>query len=81
MRSVKQFLKVEGHNTLIRDSASNAIISTNEVEYNAFTKRREIEKARAKMLDNQVQEIETIKNDMLEIKQMLAQLISTKGQQ
>lgn len=79
MRGVKQFLKVEGHTTLVRDVSSNAIISNNDAEYTAYAKRREIEKKRAQMLDNQVQEIETIKNDMLEIKQMLSQLISTKG--
>lgn len=79
MRSLNKFAKVEGHTSLIRDMSSNAIVSTNDVEFKAYQTRREIEKRRAQMIEDQVQEIQNIKNDMLEIKQMLSQLISTKG--
>jgi hypothetical protein len=79
MRSLNKFAKVEGHNSLVRDMSSHAIVSTNEAEFSAYQKRREIEKKRAQAIDNQVQEIQNLKNDMLEIKQMLSQLISTKG--
>lgn len=79
MRSVTNIAKVEGHNSLVRDMSSNAIISTNDSEFQSYQKRREAEKKRQQMLDNQAQEIENIKQDMSEIKQMLRLLVSNKG--
>ena len=80
MRSVTQFAQVEGHNSLVRDMSSHAIISTDDAGYNAYKSRRELEKKRQATIEKQVQEIECLKNDMLEIKQMLSQLLSAKGQ-
>ena len=61
MRSLSKFAKVEGHNSLVRDLSSHAIVSTNDAEFKAYQTRREIEKKRAQMIENQVQEIENIK--------------------
>ena len=80
MRSVNNFLKVEGHASLIRDASSNAIISTNDVEYEAYVRRREQEKKRQSLFDQHSKEIESIKQDVVEIKQMLMMLINNKGQ-
>lgn len=63
----------------MRDMSSNAIISTDDAGYNAYRARREAEKRRQTVIDNQIQEIESLKNDMLEIKQMLSQILSAKG--
>ena len=79
MRSLTQFAPVEGHNSLVRDMSSNAIISMNDSEFTAYTKRREVEKKRQQQIAAQVQEIECLKTEMLEIKQMLSQLIANKG--
>ena len=79
MRSLTQFAPVEGHSSLVRDMSSNAIISTNEAEFSAYQKRREIEKKRQQQIADQVKEIECLKNDMTEIKNMLSQLIANKG--
>lgn len=79
MRSLNQFAQVEGHNSLIRDMSSNAIISTNDAEYSTYIKRREAEKKRQKQIADQVEEIECLKTEMLEIKHMLSQLIANKG--
>lgn len=75
MRSVNKFLKVEGHHALVRDVASNAIISTNDSEFKAYQKRREIEKNNKKLIDDQLHDIEALKSDINEIKSMLSQLI------
>lgn len=80
MRSVNKFAKVEGHTALVRDMSSSAIISTNDSEYNNYMKRRETEKRRQETIDSQVQQIDCLKNEMLEIKQLLSQLLQTKGQ-
>lgn len=79
MRSVNQLAKVEGHSSLVRDMSSNAIISTNDSEYAAYQKRREAEKKRAMKMEQQVEEIEGLKKEISEIKQLLVQLISSKG--
>ena len=77
MRSVNQ-LKVQGHEGLVRDIESGAIISNNDTEFAAFALRRDAERKRSKQIQQQVQEINELKNDMLEIKQMLSVLIKGK---
>ena len=79
MRSVNKYAQVEGHASLIRDMSSNAIISTNESEFSAYQKRREAEKKRHQQITDQLYEIESLKNEMLEIKTLLSQLIANKG--
>lgn len=64
----------------MRDMSSHAIISTDDAGYNAYKSRREMEKKRQAVIDNQIREIESLKNDMLEIKHMLSQILSAKGQ-
>lgn len=78
MRSVTQFLKVEGHNSLVRDVSSNAIISTNDADYNAFQKKREIDKKNKQLISDQLKTIETLKCEMSEIKSMLSELLKGK---
>lgn len=77
MRSVK-FAKVKGHDSLVRDMTSHAIISTNDSDYNAYLKRRDLEKKNKKLMDDQAEQISELRSDMQEIKQMLVQII--KGQ-
>lgn len=62
----------------MRDMSSHAIISTNDSEFAAYQKRREAEKRRASKIEQQVEEMECLKKEMSEIKQMLAQLLRTK---
>ena len=77
MRSVN-YLKVQGHEGLVRDVSSGAIISTNDNEYNAFKLKRENELKRQKQIEDQVKELNDLKSEMLEIKQMLNILIKGK---
>lgn len=79
MRSVTQFAQVEGHSSLVRDMSSHAIIATDDVAYSAYKARRESEKKRQALIDKQVEEIESLKHDMMEIKHMLSQILSVKG--
>lgn len=80
MRSINNvnFLKVQGHEGLVRDVVSGAIISTNDNEYNAFKLKREKELSRQKQIEDQLKEINDLKTEMLEIKQMLSVLIKGK---
>jgi len=72
------FLKVSGHENLVRDMASHAIINTNTVEHSAYIKRREAALDEKKELIRLSGELNSIKTDVLEIKQMLNLLIKEK---
>ena len=57
-------IKVEGHTHLIRDEESHAIINTDVEQYRLTMRRRQ-------MLRTQRDEINSLKNDMSEIKSLL----------
>jgi hypothetical protein len=60
-------LKVEGHSNLYRDVNSGAVINSNRDEYGRYMK------AKANR-DNMVTEINTLKQELDEIKQLLKQI-------
>jgi hypothetical protein len=79
MRSViPQFAKVEGHESLVRDMSSHAIVSTNDDEFSAYQRRRLAEKKQKQIVEQQSQEIASLKSDIEEIKQMLSQVLRGK---
>ena len=70
------YIKVKGHDHLIRDPKTNAIINTNMSEYNEYLSRRD-----SKLKENQkVQSLESdvanMKEDLDEIKFLLRRLIN-----
>ena len=69
------FKKVEGHQSLVRDISSHAVISVSDNEYNEYKKRRDAQKRQLEMVNQQAEEIKSLKNDMQEIKQLLKQLV------
>jgi hypothetical protein len=71
-------LKVKEHVSLVRDTSSNAIINTNGSDLNEYLRNRKIVLDRKSQIENQSIEINTLKQDIGEIKQMLAMLIKTK---
>jgi hypothetical protein len=65
---MSKYSKVEGHVDLIRDETSSAIINTNVEQYRLVMKRREVMKA-------QRSEINTLKQEVTEIKGLLKDII------
>ncbi len=65
---MSKYSKVEGHADLIRDETSSAIINTNVEQYRLVMKRREVMKA-------QRSEINTLKQEVTEIKGLLKDII------
>jgi hypothetical protein len=61
-------IKVEGHTNLIRDEESHAIVNTDAAAYRLVRKRRELMKT-------QRNEINNLKNEVSEIKQLLLKVI------
>ncbi len=70
------FLKVEGQDGLVRDPNTHAILNTNNKEFETYIARRNAVKAQKLQLEQQGKEIQELKNDMSEIKQMLLILIN-----
>jgi len=60
---------VEGHSGFYRDSSSGAILNCNDSEYNNYIKTKELK-------IKERQEIENIKNDVSEMKDMMKLILS-----
>ena len=69
-------IKVEGHSDLIRDLNSNAIINTNETEYQAYMRRYKAREKSNDTLRHTVKEINTLKTELYEIKKLLKEVIN-----
>ena len=71
-------LKVEGHEGLVRDTTSKAIINTDRNAYEV-AKRRAIEAQRQRdEMRETAREINTLKCEMHEIKNLLQELVKNK---
>ena len=68
-------LKVEGHTHLVRDVNSNAIINTNQSEYQLYMKRVKVREKQSDQLRNACKEINNLKGELREIKQMIKEII------
>ena len=73
------YLKVEGHEHLIRDMGSKAIINTNKFAYMAAVERsKNAQKAKDELRDA-TREINILKCEMHEIKSLLIKLVEKDG--
>ncbi len=68
-------IKVEGHTHLIRDVNSNAIINTNQSEYQLYMKRVKVREKQADELRDTVKEINNLKSEIREIKQLIKEIV------
>ena len=75
---MNQFLKVEGHSSLVRDTATGAILNNNKTEYEEYLDRKKKADAREAEISQHTEDINNIKNELSDIKQLLKQLVSTK---
>ena len=76
---MSEYLKVEGHEHLIRDMGSKAIVNTNRFAYMAAVQRsKNAQKAKDELRDA-TREINILKSEMHEIKSLLVQLVEKDG--
>ena len=75
---MNNFLKVQGHASLVRDTATGAILNNNRTEYEEYLDRKRKAEAREAEISQHTQDINNIKNELSDIKQLLLQLVSTK---
>jgi hypothetical protein len=77
MRGVK-YMKVEGHESLVRDSQSKAIIAVDDREYENYMVKRKRDLENHKAIRANAEEIENIKKNLSEIKGLLTKLLEGK---
>jgi hypothetical protein len=73
-----KYLKVTGNTDLVRDAESRAIINTSDNGYNEYMNKRNMQLYQRDLIARQDNEIQMLKNDISDIKQMLLTLINNK---
>lgn len=67
-------IPVEGQKDLYRDTRTNAIINTNKNDYESYIMRRDSLQNQKKKIESIEDEIVNVKNDLDEIKMLLRRL-------
>ena len=75
---MSNYLKVEGHENLVRDTGSNAIINKNVNAYEVAKRRAEEAQRQRDEIRDTNREINNLKCEMHEIKTLLRQLVEEK---
>ena len=69
------YIKVEGHNNLVRDIKSNAIVNTSKSEFQLYMKRTRERNLQGDKLRNVCKEINNLKSELREIKGLLTKVL------
>ena len=69
-------IKVQGQTNLVRDVKSNAILNTSQSEFTAYMSKYKNREKTNDVLRGAVKEINTIKNEMKEIKRLLTKVLN-----
>ena len=70
-----KFKKVEGHNNLVRDSRTGAVLNTNKTEIERARKIKQVNEERQQHISSLTQEVKELKKDMSQIKDLLFRLV------
>jgi len=68
-------LKVEGHENLVRDTRSNAIINTNRSDYQIYMARVRARERQGDEIRSAVKEINNLKAELREIKNLIKEVV------
>ena len=75
---MEEYLKVEGHSSLIKNTKTHAVINTNKNAYLSYKKRLQEAQKQRDEIRSATREINNIKCEMHEIKDMLKTLMDRK---
>lgn len=70
-----KYLKVDGHNNLARDTETGAILNFDVDAYQNYMQMKEIKKREEMRVSNLELQIDTLKGDLNEIKNLLRGLV------
>ena len=73
-----EYLKVEGHSDLVKDTKTHAVINTNKNAYVSYKKRLQEAQRQRDEIRTATREINNLKCEMHEIKDMLKTLLDRK---
>lgn len=68
-------LKVEGYDSLVRDTRSNGIVNINKTEYQRYIARIRAREKQGDEIRSAVKEINNLKAELREIKSLLQEVI------
>lgn len=64
-------LKVQGYDSLVRDTSTNAIVNTSTSEYKIYMQRVQAREKQGDQIRNAVKEINNLKSELREIKDLI----------
>jgi len=70
------YIKVKGHDHLVRDSQTGSIINTNKSEYEQYLLNKQIKQNEQQKIQTLESDVANIKNDLDEIKSLLRSLVN-----
>ena len=73
---MSRYLKVEGHQSLVRDTNSGAIVNSSASEYEVYMKRVRSREEQGDQIRNAVKEINNLKAELREIKGLIKELVN-----
>ena len=68
-------VRVEGHESLVRDTVSNAVINSSTSEYNIYMTRHRARNKQSDELRTACKEINSLKAELREIKDLIKKVI------
>lgn len=68
---INDYIKVKDNNALLRDQKSNAIVNDSKYEYEKYMRLKKQKEEEVNRVDKMETEIDDIKNDVNEIKNLL----------
>ena len=74
-----RFLKVEGYDSLVRDTSSNAIVSASKTEYQMYMQRCKSREKQGDEIRGAIKEINNLKSEFKEIKNLLTKVLSKQN--
>jgi len=69
-----RYLRVEGHNNLVRDTSTNGIINTDKNGYRSYVELRKAKNKNLNRIDKIESDLNSLKNDINDIKILLLNL-------
>ena len=70
----QQYVKVQGHDGLVRDRATGAIVNTNRADFDSYIARRDAAEKRQQQVDKHDADLNILKADMSMLKQDMAEI-------
>jgi hypothetical protein len=71
-----EYLKIKGHDNLLRDPNTNSIVNTNMAEYQEYVMRKKSKNEENQKIQTLESDVASMKDDLDEIKNLLKRLIN-----